>query len=107
MKNAERWGKEAQSQVHAWSKPGTSHVLGRRLGGASQVHAWYMRGACDIQARYKPGTSQEREESGALVLPSRRARCLAWPNKWFVRRRGAKYLGESNPCTSCRLCRAR
>src|ERR1035437_1184800 len=51
MMNAERWGKAAQSQVHAWSKPGTSHVLGRRLGGASQVHAWCMRHTSQVQAR--------------------------------------------------------
>jgi hypothetical protein len=42
MQNAEWPGKAAQSQVHARYKPGTSHVLGRRLGGASQVHARYM-----------------------------------------------------------------
>src|ERR1019366_2507957 len=34
---------------------GTSHVLGRELGGASQVHAWYMRGTSHANAGGRRG----------------------------------------------------
>jgi hypothetical protein len=43
-----------QNQVHAWFKPGTSHVLGRGLGGASQVHAWYKPHPSHPGSRGKP-----------------------------------------------------
>src|ERR1017187_7359856 len=88
-------------------KPGTCVVQARYKPCAWEEIRRCKPGTCVVHATYKPGTSQEREESGAPVLPSRRARCSPWPNNWFVRPRGAKYLGESNPCTSCRLCRAR
>ena len=90
MQNAERRGKVTQSQVHAWYLGGTSHVLGRGLGGTSQVHARYLHDTCVEQATPREmqnaecrmqnggwGLSLAAVPSGQLVALKRRSGGLA------------------------------